>query len=375
MIQVPLNNTIRIFHKHQEGFRKSILKAAESGIWLKGKATELFAKNFAAYCGADYCLPLANGTDALELILRTIIDQKEYHSTEVVTVANAGGYSSIACRLIGAIPVYADIDINTQLVDIDSIANCLGPKVKVVVLTHLYGGAVNVPMVREMLNKKGYSHVKIVEDCAQAHGARLGGKIVGSFGDMAAFSFYPTKNLGAMGDAGAIVSSNKELFEKARSLSQYGWNKKYNIDIPYGRNSRIDEIQAATLNYLLPHLDHHNQLRKEIYDKYKSVNSKLIPIDNGKDEGSFVAHLAVFRVANRDSFINYISEKNIAVDIHYPVLDFEQKGWFPLEKRIDQITNMKYSKKSIEEIVTLPCFPYMTEDEVDYVCTAIKKWV
>lgn len=374
-MKVPLNNPIRIFHKHQEAVRHSILKAIEGGIWLGGQATKLFAKNFAAYCGVDYCLPLANGTDALELSLRTLIDPTEYSSSEVITVANAGGYTSIACRLIGAIPVYADIDISTQLVDIDSIANCLGSKVKVVVLTHLYGRAVNVSKVREMLDKKGYSHVKIVEDCAQAHGAKIGSRIVGSFGDMAAFSFYPTKNLGAMGDAGAIVSSNKELFEKARSLSQYGWSEKYNIDIPYGRNSRMDEIQAAILNYLLPQLDHHNHLRKEIYNKYKSASPKLIPIDNIQDEAGFVAHLAVFRVANRDSFIDYMSEKNIAVGIHYPILDFEQKGWTSLEKRIDPITNMESSKKSIEEIVTLPCFPYMTEDETDYVCEAIKKWV
>jgi aminotransferase EvaB len=267
---IPFNDTSRTFSAYREPLIAQITKVAESGWWLLGKGTRQFSQVFAKYCGSRYCLPVANGSDALELALRAILpktDSNEEH--EVITVANAGGYSTTACRLVGAIPVYADIEKNNQLICADSLVNCLGPKVKVVIATHLYGGVVDITKIRSILDQNGYGHVAIIEDCAQAHGGILAGCRVGSLGDLATFSFYPTKNLGAMGDAGAILTSDKSLYHRLNALHQYGWNGKYKVEVAYGRNSRMDEMQATILEYLLPKLDEFNQKRKEIYEKYR----------------------------------------------------------------------------------------------------------
>jgi len=374
MMRVPFNDTLRYFLDNKEGIEQQISSTLSSGRWLVGKQTELFSQRFATYCGSRYCLTVANGTDALELCLRVIINNQEQKTkNEIITVANAGGYSSIACRLVGAVPVYADIDIISQLISVNSIENCLGPDVKAVILTHLYGSVVDVKAVRKMLDKNGYQHVKIIEDCAQAHGAKLNNQVVGSLGDLAAFSFYPTKNLGAMGDAGAITTSNETLFEQVKSLSQYGWAQKYHINAPNGRNSRMDEIQAAILNYQLPQLERHNNIRKTIYRRYRNVSRKLIPITSIEDD-LFVAHLAVFRIQERDKFLNFCAEKGVEINIHYPILDFNQKAWRSMDMRTDEITNMANSTQSVNEIVSLPCFSYLTTEEIESVCDVLTKW-
>jgi dTDP-4-amino-4,6-dideoxygalactose transaminase len=200
---VPFNDTARIFNQHKDKLLNILSETAASGWWLLGKQTQDFAKIFAKYCGVNFCLPVANGTDALEIAIKSLLNNPVIDD-EIITVANAGGYSSIACRLVGVTPVYADINPKTLLIDIESIKNCLSSKVKMVILTHLFGAVVNVHAVRRMLDDAGYSTVNIIEDCAQAHGAKLGKQRVGSLGDIATFSFYPTKNLGTMGDAGVI---------------------------------------------------------------------------------------------------------------------------------------------------------------------------
>lgn len=374
MPKIPINDTSRIFNHYQKEIENILLKTAQSGFWLLGERTKVFSKSFSDYCGAEHCLPLANGTDALELALRVLVASEEVQDRgEIITVANAGGYTSTACRLVGLTPVYADVDEQTQLIDLDSLVNCLNTKVKAVVLTHLYGNAINVVEVRKILDAKGYSNVKIIEDCAQAHGASFAGKKVGSFGDIATFSFYPTKNLGAFGDAGTLLTSDKELYLKAKELSQYGWSSRYHIQRAYGRNSRIDELQAAILSVLLPYLDEHNQQRKEIYRRYQTASKKLQPLKSHCSE-SFVAHLAVFRTDKRKEFIDFMSDKFIQVGIHYPVLDTEQEAWKHMPFRIDSKKGLPSSKKSTSEIVTLPCFPYMSDEEVLYVCNVLKEW-
>lgn len=374
MLNVPFNDASRFYNNHRENINSIVTNVLDSGFFLQGSKTKEFATSFAEFCGTTFCLPVANGTDALEISLRASIDTNIQNAdSEVIIVGNAGGYSSIVCRLVGVTPVYADIELESQQISIASVANCLGPKVKAIIVTHLYGVSVDVMEIRKMLDKKGFSDVMIIEDCAQAHGAKINGKAVGSLGDIAAFSFYPTKNLGAMGDAGAVVSSNEKLFIKARSLASYGWSDKYYVDRVFGRNSRIDEVQAALLNFQLIHLEKHNEIRRDIYKKYIQSTDKLIPITKGINS-SFVGHLAVFRVDRRQEFIEYCNNNHVNVAIHYPILDYKQKAWYSLPHRTDVQTQMMNSEKSVNEVVSLPCFPYLTNEEIEHVCNILSEW-
>jgi dTDP-4-amino-4,6-dideoxygalactose transaminase len=370
MNNIPFNDTSRLYNRFSEEINDALLSTASSGWWLLGSATAKFAQDFSTYMGIPYCLPVANGTDALEIAIR-IVQQKKESGAEVITVANAGGYSTIACKLCDMTPVYADIDEETLLVDIDSIVRSLSDKTCAVILTHLFGAVVDVFEVRRVLDHEGYSHVKIIEDCAQAHGAELNRRKVGTLGDIATFSFYPTKNLGALGDAGAIVTADEAAYIKAKALQQYGWSTKYKVTYSGGRNSRMDELQAAVLSSLLPHLDALNKRRVQIYEKYASVGNSAIRFSylSGRD---FVAHLAVVRVERRSEFIKYLKENGIATDIHYPVLDDEQEAWS--NKQADSNKVLSVSKVSVKKIVSLPCFPTMTDAEVDHVCNILRKW-
>jgi aminotransferase EvaB len=369
---VPFNDTSRLFKAHQNELLSVMQDAASSGWWLLGKHTETFARNFAEYCGTEFCLPVANGTDALEIALKAVFGDALYtEENEVITVANAGGYTTSACYLSGASPVFADINEESQLIDLASIKRCLSNKVKAIVLTHLYGGVVDVLQVRELLNTSGYENVVIIEDCAQAHGAKLGERLVGSLGDLATFSFYPTKNLGAMGDGGALTTSDPAIYQQIKRLHQYGWANKYDVATPFARNSRIDEIQAGVLNILLPHLDKANATRIAIYEQYKqSAGSSVKFLIHTTD---FVGHLAIMRVEQREKFIAFMKDRRVAIDIHYPILDCDQKAWQKLSKRQDP-EGLKVSNRVVNELVTLPCFPYMTETEIEIVSNALREW-
>lgn len=373
---VPSNDTGRVYSLFENDITKAMQKVAKSGFWLMGEETKAFEKTFANYCGSTYCITLANGTDALEIGLKTLLsdDKNKNNESEVITVANAGGYSSTACYLVGVIPVYADIHAKTQLIDIESITQCLSNKTRVIILTHLYGGIVDVLKVKTLLNKLNYGHVRILEDCAQAHGGRVGNKRVGSLGDLAAFSFYPTKNLGAMGDAGAIVTSNQEFYNIASKLKQYGWSKKYEIAVRSARNSRMDELQAAVLNVLLPSLDDFNNRRKQIYKRYleaaDGINLKFLDYS----ECDFVGHLVIAKVNKRNAFINFMRNAGVSVDIHYPILDIDQPAWKENIFRIDEMSGLKISRLQVNNIVSLPLFPLMHEHEICLVIDSIKKW-
>ncbi|MFC1665299.1 DegT/DnrJ/EryC1/StrS family aminotransferase, partial [Pseudomonadota bacterium] len=219
-----------------------------------------------------------------------------------------------------------------------------------------------------------YSHIIIIEDCAHAHGARSASAKVGSLGDMATFSFYPTKNLGALGDAGAVTTSSESLFESLLMLHQYGWNSRYHVSVPNGRNSRIDELQAGVLRYLLPHLDKYNQIRRDTYRKYVEAlgtNMSIRPLEYQID---YVAHLAVFSTKNRDDFLDHLNKCKIGTDIHYPILDIDQQGWAHLGHRIDTKTDLQISRNAINEICTIPCHPFLTTNEVNSICNALSDW-
>lgn len=221
------------------------------------------------------------------------------------------------------------------------------------------------------MNRAGFKQIPILEDCAQAHGACVNGKPVGSLGDIATFSFYPTKNLGAFGDGGAIVTSDNELAALVESLRQYGWAEKYRIGMPGGRNSRLDELQAAILSVQLPELDENNARRVEILTRYE--NSSPEGITFVRSPLSTVAHLAVALCEDRDGLRSYLKGLDIATDIHYPVLDCNQAGWVSLPYRLAP-GGLVNAYRSADKLVTLPCFPTMTEDEIERVCDGLERW-
>jgi len=368
---IPINDLSRLYAAHAHAIEQAALDTLRSGWWLNGPRGKSFSEAFAAYVGVPDCVPVANGTDALELALRAVLGGRDPDSHEIVTVANAGGYTSTAAMQVGLVPVYADIEEESQLLSVDAAVGALTARTVAVVATHLYGNAVDVPALRTAMNRAGFPDVVIVEDCAQSHGARIGDRMTGSMGDIATFSFYPTKNLGAMGDGGAVVTGNSGLAASVRRLQQYGWSAKYEIAVRGGRNSRMDEIQAAILSAMLPHLDANNSERRRILDRYEAAARRKVRFID-RCEGA-VVHLAVALCDDRAGLRAFLTERGIASEVHYPILDPDQPGWRAMQPR-EAPAGIPVSRKSVGAILSLPCFPGMTLIEVDRVVQAIADW-
>jgi dTDP-4-amino-4,6-dideoxygalactose transaminase len=343
---------------------KALLK---EGPLIGGPAVEQFESAFARYCGVSHCISVANGTDALELGLRALDVQAE---DEVITVGNAGGYSTGACHSIGATPVYIDVVPSTCQLSVELVEEAVTSKTRAIVVTHLYGLMNDVVGIRDRLLTLQRPDIAILEDCAQAHGARWGTAMAGSLGDAAAFSFYPTKNLGAFGDAGAILSSDASIAERARQLRQYGWKEKYHTITPGGRNSRMDPLQAIVLLLELKHLAMWNKQRQKIcraYARHLPPGWSLVY----RDSENFVGHLAVAiapdhqaACAGRDE----LRRRDIGYDVHYPTLDSDQVGW---RHRGRIVGSLEVSRNLTKRITSLPCFAELTADELDQVLDAI----
>jgi len=362
---IQINEPLREYEELSASIEAAVLTTLRSGRWLFSEATKIFARNFSAYLGVSHIVPVANGTDALELALRAV---GVGLGDEVITAANAGGYTSTACRIIGAVPVYADITLPEMTLDPEDAVALLSSKVKAVVVTHLYGNLADVDRLRCLLNAAGREDVTILEDCAQAHGARRDGRLAGSFGDIAAFSFYPSKNLGALGDAGAVATCRDDLAGKVRLLHQYGWETRYRSIEPYSRNSRIDEIQAAILIVKLQHLDAMNSARRAILSRYRAALPAGYVLCADEGEGS-VGHLAVILCPDRAVAAVHLHQRGIQTDVHYPTLDCDQPAWRNLPMRSSGLAN---SRAAVGRILTLPCFPYLSETEMIAVCEALR---
>ncbi|WP_296742891.1 DegT/DnrJ/EryC1/StrS family aminotransferase [Mesorhizobium sp.] len=367
---IPMNDLKRLYQRYQAEIEREVANTLRSGWWLNGAAGKKFAANFARFVGVSDCVLVANGTDALELALAAVAGLGEARKREVITTANAGGYTSCACWHNDLIPHYVDIDPASQLVSVQALLRAASADTAAIVVTHLYGGVVDVRAIRSGLAEAGLSHIPIIEDCAQAHGARIGGEVAGSLGDVATFSFYPTKNLGAMGDSGAILTSNETLARYVRQLQQYGWSSKYHVGLPGGRNSRMDEVQAAILDILLPDLETRNAQRRATLLRFKSAAGRRVKFIDGGDGA--VAHLAVALCDKRDAFREFMKERGVDTDIHYPVLDCDQVGWSNLPMK--GIEYLAGSRASVGRICSIPCYPDMTSDEIEQVCGALAIW-
>ncbi|HYO83980.1 MAG TPA: DegT/DnrJ/EryC1/StrS family aminotransferase, partial [Bryobacteraceae bacterium] len=312
---------------------------------------DAFESEFAAWCGARQCVGTGNGTDALELALRAV---GVTAGSRVATVANAGMYSTAAILACGATPVFVDVDPDT----LNVTPELLSPlSADAVVVTHLYGRMAPVEAIC-----KAVSPIPVIEDCAQSHGAVLNGKRAGTWGVAGCFSFYPTKNLGACGDGGAVVTSSPELAQRVRVLRQYGWTARYRAEVPGGRNSRLDELQAAVLRLKLPLLTGWNQRRRDL--------AALMGIDRGRSE-SDVVHLLVIQHAERDRLRDFLRQRGIASDVHYPVPDYRQPA---VTAVIGETLPLPQTERACAAVLTLPCFPEMTDEEAMRVREAVNEF-
>jgi len=340
-------------------------RVISSGWVILGPEVRQFEASFAKYLGASRCISVANGTDAIELALRAM---GMGVGNRVATVANAGMYTATAIRAIGAEPFFLDVDLISRNVTLAEVERAVAAGVDAVVVTHLYGLA--TPEIRQIADLCTQKGVPLLEDCAQAHGARINDQRVGTFGDASSFSFYPTKNLGALGDGGAVVTNSAEIAEKMLRLRQYGWTTKYQVEFAGARNSRLDEMQAAILMAFLPNLDIANMRRREIAAQYsaKIENPNVYTPDHGGDE--YVAHLYVVRSARRDSLRAHLHNLGIASDVHYPIPDYRQPIF---GDRFSSVT-LTNTEHLAGEILTLPCYPEMTDSQVAQVVSAVNAW-
>ncbi len=362
-MHVPFNDLGR----QQQQLHDPITEAFEcflaSGWYIMGAEHDAFEQEFAAYCVRRHAIGVASGTDALELALRCV---GVVPGDEVVTVANAGGYTTTACLVLGAVPVYVDVTRESLTMSPDSLAEAITEQTKAVVATHLYGKRADLPALAGVLAGKD---IPLIEDCAQAHGVRQAGDGPVVNGDLATYSFYPTKNLGALGDGGAVVTDNESYAQKLRQLRQYGWTSKYKAEVAGGRNSRLDELQAAILRVKLPHLDAWNDRRCAIAARYVAA-AEGTPLEMVHTPGpDYVAHLCVGRHPDRDAFRQRMTAAGIGTAIHYPILDHQQPALAGVPWRAVDLTE---SERARDEIVTLPCFPELIDDEVEGVCAAIQ---
>lgn len=342
----------------------ALTRVTRSGWFIMGKEVAAFEQEFAAYCGVPECVAVGNGTDALEIALRALgvgVGDK------VATVANAGAYSSIAILSIGAIPVYVDVDEATMLVGAAQLARAPLEGVKVIIATHLYGRMCAMPEIMEFARARS---LPVIEDCAQSHGAMMAGKRAGAFGDLACFSFYPTKNLGAVGDGGALTGRDAALVARVRQLRQYGWSSKYLSTLECGRNSRLDEAQAAVLRVKLPYLDGWNERRRAISAMYSDrIRHPKIAVTRRVDPADIV-HLFVVRTPDRASLAAHMKASGVGTDIHYPTPDYRQ----PAMQANAPAQPLAATERACAEVLTLPCYPEMRDDEVLAVAEAVNAW-
>jgi dTDP-3-amino-2,3,6-trideoxy-4-keto-D-glucose/dTDP-3-amino-3,4,6-trideoxy-alpha-D-glucose/dTDP-2,6-dideoxy-D-kanosamine transaminase len=343
----------------------AIERVLKSGWFVLGPEGEAFERGFAGYCGVAHCVGVANGTDAIELGLRALGVRS---GSRVATVANAGLYTTTALLAIGAEPVYIEVDSDTHLMDIGHLERVLeGTSVSAVVVTHLFGLLYDVAGLLNVTTRFG---VPVFEDCAQAHGAERDGRRAGSFGTAASFSFYPTKNLGAMGDGGAVVTNDPAVAHLVRQLRQYGWTSKYRAGFRGGRNSRLDEMQAAILSAKLPHLDGWNQRRRDIATRYsREIDHPQVRCPPVRQE-EFVGHLYVVASSDREGLKAHLAASSIGTDVHYPVPDYEQCSIAGLQNWPE----LPVTAELARSILTLPCFPELSDDEVFRVVSCVNSW-
>lgn len=359
-MRVPFSNIKNLNLQYKKQFKEEVAKILDSGNYILSENVKSFEDNFSNYNNTKYCIAVNSGLDALTLVLKAW-DIKE--GDEVIVPTNTFVATWLAVRNIGAVPIPVEPDNDTYNLNVNEIVKFITKKTKAIIPVHLYGQPADMDEIN--LIAKKYD-LKVLEDAAQSHGALYKNRKTGSLGHAAAFSFYPSKNLGAIGDGGAITTNDPVLAEKLYMLRNYGSKEKY-VHEMLGFNSRMSEIQAAFLAIKLKSLDIENKSRKETANKYltllKNKNIKLPFVAEWADP---VWHLFVIRSKNRDELIKNFKKKRIQYLIHYPIPCHMQPSF-----AYNSFRELKHSESMANEILSLPLFPFMTNDEISYVCENI----
>lgn len=357
----------KVTASHGEEINAAVTRVTNSGWYLQGKENENFERDFAGYIGTEHCVGCANGLDALIWIFRAYVEMGVMKpGDEVIVPANTYIASILAISENGLVPVLVEPDIDTYQIDPERIEEAITPRTKAILIVHLYGQCAYTGKIGELCGKYG---LKLIEDNAQAHGCRFNGRRTGSLGDAAGHSFYPGKNLGALGDAGAVTTNDGELAKVIRAVANYGSTKKYVFRYK-GRNSRLDEIQAAVLDAKLRHLDEDNARRKEVAMMYiDGIKNPLITVPKVSDYDAHVFHIFPILAEKRDELQKYLTENGVQTIIHYPIPPHKQecyKEWnnlsFPITERL-----------ATQEL-SLPVSPVITDEEVSEVIRILNAW-
>ena len=363
---IPQCNPLLSYLHDKEKLDQAIQKTHSSGWYILGRKVENFEKKFASEMMADHCVSCGNGTDAVELALRSL---GIGFGDKVVTVANTAVATVAGIERTGATACFADID-DTLTMSPESLADVLKktPGIKAIVVVHLFGTPADMTSIMNIASDHG---IPVVEDCAQAHGAKCGDSICGTIGQCGCFSFYPTKNLGAFGDGGAVITSSDELYHKLLELRQYGWKQKF-ISECVGLNSRLDEMQAAILSVKLPGLKAMNQRRVAIAARYTAELSEIkeLVLPHIPDHVTPVYHQYVIRTARRDELKQFLTENGVGTAIHYPVPIHLQ----PAYKSRPLTVPLPATEQLNREILSLPMYPELTDDEVTNIIQTIHRF-
>lgn len=357
-------NLKEINGRHKDELKEACSRVIDSGWYIMGKELVSFEKEFSQWCGVKYSIGVANGLDALILVLNAWKKMGKIKAgDEVIVPANTYIASVLAITLNDLIPVFVEPDTNTFNIDVCNIEKAITKKTKVILPVHLYGQICPMENIMTLAKKHG---LLVLEDCAQAHGATLNGIKAGNWGDAAAFSFYPGKNLGALGDSGMITTNDSELLDILTALRNYGSHIKYE-NLYQGINSRLDEIQAAILRVKIKHLDSDNEIRRAIASKYtKEIKNPLVELPDNPFDKSHVWHLYVIRCDYREQLQKYLSENDIQTMIHYPIPPHKQKALIEYKGY-----NLPITENIHQTVLSLPISPVMKLSDVEKVINCI----
>lgn len=360
---IPQANPGANYQAHRAEIDAAIARTLERGRYILGPEVEAFEAEFAAVCGVAYGVGVGSGTDALILALRAA---GVGPGDEVITVSHTAVATVAAIELAGARPVLVEVDPSYYTLDAGWLSAAMTPRTRAIVPVHLYGQPADMASIQSFARRHG---LLLVEDAAQAHGATLHGKAIGSWGDLACFSFYPTKNLGAFGDGGMVVTNDAQLAERVRLLREYGWRSRYVSDAA-GQNSRLDELQAAVLRVKLRHLEAENERRRALAQRYTALLAGGSAAPPGERPGArHVFHLYVVRSARRDDLQRFLRDQGIGTGIHYPVPVHLQ----PAYRRLGLAPgSLPVSERLTREVLSLPLYPELSEEQVERVAQAVR---
>lgn len=366
-MKVPFATFLPMHNEIRQELDSAYNRVLDKSYFIQGNECRKFEEEFARYCGVKHCVGVATGLDALFLILEAM---NIGNSDEVIVPSNTYIATALAVSYTGAKPVFVEPEIETFNIDVDKIEEKITKNTKAIITVHLYGRTADMDSINAIAKKY---NLKVIEDAAQAHGAKYKDKRAGSLGDAAGFSFYPGKNLGALGDAGCVTTNDKELADKVRVLGNYGSDYKYH-NIYKGVNSRLDEMQAAFLRVKLPYLDKWNKDRRNTAKKYlEGITNPLIKLPSpSSEEYEHIYHLFVVRSERRDELEKYLNEKGIGTLKHYPIPMHEQECYKDL--------GIKHGELPIAEeisrtVLSIPMYYGMTDEQIDYVIDKINKFM